>query len=255
MTEPCSRSLVACAGILLTGALLVSGCSDPARTLHYANGKPWSRIRYKDDLPHGTWTTWHENGKKKSEGDYRAGEKHGRWTTWFENGELSSVSDFLAGRRDGLWEQYYESGQLAQKGRYSNSKLEGKWIEFYGNGVQRGEANYRAGKRHGDYIDYHKNGELLQLETYRDGVRHGPYKLGAETGFIHIVGEYDQNQQAGRWTYYNQPEKPGDEPTLNKAISGIYEAGKRVGEAALSRASRCGSQWSAHRGIPEAHLG
>ena len=53
-------------------------------------------------------------------------------------------------------------------------------------------------------------------------------KVVAELNGKEDFTEYIQNVQSGRWVYYNLPKNPGDDPTLNKAISGMYAEGKRV---------------------------
>ena len=85
--------------------------------------------RYKDNLPDGIWTTWHENGQKKREGSFAHGVEEGEWKEWSATGNLIFAGGFSKGKRHGQGTAYWTNGVYG-KGSFSEGHPDGEW-KFY----------------------------------------------------------------------------------------------------------------------------
>ncbi len=81
----------------------------------------------------------------------------------------------------GEYLEYYESGQLKIKGYHNQSiKREGLWISYYESGIKWSESYYIDGKKDGHTVTFFPNGS------------------------IRYVGEYDNDEKVGKWTFYDE---------------------------------------------------
>ena len=65
----------------------------------YDSGQVKGLMIYKDGVPNGAFTWWHENGRTKSEGTFSDGQVDGLYTEWHENGQQRSQRTYRDGRR------------------------------------------------------------------------------------------------------------------------------------------------------------
>ena len=84
------------------------------------------QMSFQDDLPDGSFETFHENGQPATSGSYRAGKKAGKWTETDVTGERKRTAEYLQGQLNGtvrvqlkgreLTEQTWKRGELVALG-------------------------------------------------------------------------------------------------------------------------------------------
>lgn len=81
----------------------------------------------------------------------------------------------------GEYLEYYEGGQLKIKGFHNQTlEREGLWISYYESGKKWSESYYVNGKKDGHTVTFFPSGS------------------------IRYVGEYDNDEKVGKWTFYDE---------------------------------------------------
>jgi antitoxin component YwqK of YwqJK toxin-antitoxin module len=84
-------------------------------TTFFPDGKPRWRGHKKEGLNHGQYTMWYENGRKRMEGTYENGQKHGRSMSWHPNGVKWQYKFHQFGEPKGTWSTWDNQGNLISK--------------------------------------------------------------------------------------------------------------------------------------------
>jgi antitoxin component YwqK of YwqJK toxin-antitoxin module len=74
-------------------------------------------------------------------------------------------------------------------------------------------------------VTYYGNGERKAEIPYRDGVPDGKAREWYPDGRPASEGTYEDGQRNGRWTFWRE------DGTVDPERSGLYQGGRRVGEA------------------------
>ena len=84
-------------------------------TTFFQDGKPRWQGNKKEGLNHGKYTMWYENGRKRMEGSYENGKKHGRSVSWHPNGAKWQHKFYHLGIPKGTWSTWDNQGNLISK--------------------------------------------------------------------------------------------------------------------------------------------
>jgi antitoxin component YwqK of YwqJK toxin-antitoxin module len=146
------------------------------------------------------------------------GKREGRCIFYFENGQKKWEGNYKDGKLNGELIQYRENGDLISKENFIDAKLDGKYEYYYGNGCLRQSGVTRNHVSHDEVRSYYTTGELQTVEYFNMGVRVGKYKKYRLDGTLIVLGEYDNNYQAGTWIYYNAHKKKVREETYEHSV-------------------------------------
>jgi len=84
-------------------------------TTFFPDGKPRWQGHKKEGLNHGQYAMWYENGRKRMEGAYENGQKHGRSISWHPNGVKWQYKFHQFGEPKGTWSTWDNQGNLISK--------------------------------------------------------------------------------------------------------------------------------------------
>ena len=99
----------------------------------YENGQKEKENTYKNGIPNGKWTEWHNNGEKSKEVTYKDGVKNGNWTYWYENGQIKEKGTSMRGKSYiGSWEKQIEEGEFFTLSFFENGTFTGGEDEVNG---------------------------------------------------------------------------------------------------------------------------
>lgn len=113
---------------------------------------------------------------------------------------------------------------------YKQGERHGPYTLWLGNG-KKIKGNYENGKEHGSVTVYTENGSMLEERNFVHGVQHGPYvlyRVKRVKGRIIMHGNYENGEEHGRFTEYNE-----DGSILEE---GNYKHGERHGSYVLYHA-------------------
>ena len=208
---------------LLGTCLALASCGEEVRVVSYAGGESWSEIRFEDGVPQGEWKTWYESGQLESLQTYVDGVRNGPIRRWHENGRQLLEGTYLHGQKHGAWTSWYSNGTIERRREFRAGVPEGYWFQNHRNGVLRTACTYEHGEARGQ--------SLLQSA---DGVK-------IREGFV----ESDGSERWTKWYAWGGRECEigmrdgtldgpcsfwGEDGELDAARSGLYAAGKRVGD-------------------------
>jgi hypothetical protein len=93
---------------------LLPACREPSIVYgdDYPDGKPKSRICFRDGEPNSLAKSWYPDGKLKSEGSYLNGQMNGEWRRFFESGALKDQGRWKNGKPRGEWKRYKADGEV-----------------------------------------------------------------------------------------------------------------------------------------------
>lgn len=89
-------------------------------TTFFPDGKPRWQGYKKEGINHGKYTMWYENGRKRMEGSYENGQKHGRSISWHPNGARWQHKFYDFGEPKGTWSTWDNQGNLLSKVVHEN---------------------------------------------------------------------------------------------------------------------------------------
>lgn len=130
------------------------------------------------------------------------------------------------GSLNGLRTLWYEGGAKRGEGRFVRGSKEGDWVFWYENGQKRWEGSYHADLVQGSERSWYPNGKLCFEGSSVEGQRHGQFRAWYEDGSRWWEGEYEMGKRQGEFRYWQR------DGSLDEKVSGRYEAGKRVQDAA-----------------------
>lgn len=108
----------------------------------YANGHPYTDVRFKGGVRNGESYSYHKNGNLFSINTYLNGVWHGPYKTFHENGQPRIVANYVDGKEEGEWIQFYPSGQIDTRGMYSAGEKTGVWTTYSMEGKLIREVDY-----------------------------------------------------------------------------------------------------------------
>jgi uncharacterized protein len=79
---------------------------------YYISGKLANQVTYKEGVPHGTWTEFHEDGSVSAKGEMKEGQRNGLWIFYYPNGKTESEGNYENGEQIGKWKFYNRWGSL-----------------------------------------------------------------------------------------------------------------------------------------------
>ena len=97
---------------------------------------------FKDEKPHGLWTTFFPDGKPRWQGNKKEGLNHGKFTMWYEN------------------------GRKRMEGIYDNGQKHGRSMSWHPNGTKWQHKFYHLGQPRGTWITWDARGNLLSKEIH-----------------------------------------------------------------------------------------
>src|SRR5690606_19527152 len=125
-----------------------------------------SEKRYKNTLPHGTWTIYFEDGKTpKIRETYSGGKLTGERYEYFPSGNIAVVATYKFGLLAGSYRTYYENGTQATSVEYRNNRKTGPFVSYHPNGKVKEEGQYIADKRHNEWKEYDESGQLIKTRS------------------------------------------------------------------------------------------
>ena len=164
--------------------------------------------QFKDDIPYGKFTYFHQNSKIRTISIFSDEGTVTHTTSWFPNGNLMAKGKYVHRKRDSLWQYFSEyDGTLVSEEFYQDGKKEGLEKIFY---PGKGEAeiiSWNEGIREGTWKQFYDDGVLKLVCTYKNGEREGPIKIFFVTGKILTTGHYKKGHQDSTWTYYDDTGK------------------------------------------------
>ncbi len=145
----------------------------------------------------------------------------GVYTTFHENGARAEVGRCAKGLRVGLWESFHPNGKPQAKGRYVKGRMEGKWSFWRDDGVE----NLADSGSYKPVVESNDQGRLVCEGQTRDGQSHGTWSFYWDDGSLLAQGPYRNGARHGVWIAIGLDGAP-----VRRALSGEYEAGRRVRE-------------------------
>ncbi len=90
------------------------------KLIHYFKEKAEGDELYKSE-------EFYENGIKRMEGFYKNNQPHGRWTSRYSDGTLWSTGEYHEGNLHGIQTVYHPNGQKYYEGSFDNGIRIGEW--------------------------------------------------------------------------------------------------------------------------------
>lgn len=228
-----------------------SNAKDSVWSIYGSTGKPAYDIRYTAGAKDGKCTYYWDDQAVRCTGQYSYGKKVGEWVGYHNNGTVSYRGSYFDGRLKGIVKTFREDGSIEAERTYAHGKLDGKTTTYFENGELCSQLEYKEGKLHtlielqdksGVKIDggtlKEGNGTLIRylasslsdddkaavkksLTTYKSGVADGLFVEYDESGEKVISGEYDDDEYAGTWTFWDggQETKLEDENEITAKLS------------------------------------
>lgn len=99
---------------------------------YFPDGKLKKRVQYKEGLPIGRSTAFHENGRYRCSGEYDAqGEANGRFNAVYDNGVVNMTGQEKAGKIAGNWYCYRRDGSLEKILPYNDAEKVTGVVQYY----------------------------------------------------------------------------------------------------------------------------
>jgi len=98
------------------------GLKDGLETFFSSKGTAVKKIRWRNDLIHGSFQSFYPNGRKKQIHLYVDGQKNGLFQTYYKNGQLKQEGSYQAGFLSGPVLFYKKDGQLKKQVFYVRGK-------------------------------------------------------------------------------------------------------------------------------------
>lgn len=208
---------------ILVVCLAFAGCSEEVRVIHYAGGESWSEIRFDAGQPDGTWKTWYESGQLESLQTYAEGVRNGPVRSWYEDGRPRLEGSYLHGQKHGSWTSWYPNGTIEQRREFRSGVPEGYWFQNHRNGVLRTSTTYVGGRARGETLLQTADAVKLRAGFIEANGRERWTKW-FPWGAVECEIEMQDGTLDGPCSFWR------DDGQLDEVRSGLYRAGKRVGE-------------------------
>ena len=102
--------------------------SDVEASVGFSNkGHLSYKGEFKNDKPHGLWTTFFPDGKPRWQGYKKEGINHGRYTLWYDNGRKRMEGTYENGKKQGLSTSWHPNGAKWQHQLHVAGQPKGTW--------------------------------------------------------------------------------------------------------------------------------
>ncbi|WP_171263544.1 toxin-antitoxin system YwqK family antitoxin [Acinetobacter sp. ANC 5054] len=156
------------------------------------NGECENLVHFPDDLiGSGVFESYYPNGKPRSRIEYRDGSYQGKLQFWFPNGLKQQENTIIDGESEGDYKIWHPNGQIALSMKYKNGVENGLRQRWYKDGKPWTSAVFQNNKLISDLKMWFENGKLERHGYYRDGVRHNSYKIWYDDGKPEAVLQYN----------------------------------------------------------------
>ena len=130
-----------------------------------------SERNFRNNKPHGKWTSWQADGKTPSViEEYENGKLHGLRTTFHPNGKKATEETWQFNLITGEVRNYYESGELEWKCLFRGSRMHGTYIAYHPNKTVKETGEYIANRKHGEWKEFDESGNLLRTTLFMAGL-------------------------------------------------------------------------------------
>ncbi len=168
------------------------------------HGKIVYEGQFKDDVPYGEFTYYHEDGKLKSKTEFLEGVHKVKTTIFHENGHKASEGVFIDQQKDGVWNYYANNDHLIKVEQYAKGTRTGQWKVFSSEtGVLLEEKNYVQGHLDGLHKTYYVDGAPSLEDHYVNGKLNGRSTSYFPGGKISSTGDYHNGLRIGPWDSYD----------------------------------------------------
>ena len=130
------------------------------------------------------------------------------------------------GRLEGPVTFWHESGGKMGEGAYLDESKHGPWTFWHANGSLRWQGTFERGTPTGAQQAWYANGQAHYEGTWVDGLREGAFMAWHENGRLAWQGSFRGGREDGQVQRWNE------DGELDRAISGVYVAGRKIGELA-----------------------
>ncbi len=164
-------------------------------------------------------------------GNFKIGKEEGECLSWYDSGKKKDVGNFTQGIMNGKWEGWFENEQKDYEGEYKNGLKDGIWKHWYLDGKQELMQTYLV--KTIEKKEYFRQQPKKYAEVVRPeevSVLEGPSFSWYENGKSKDEGNYLDNVQHGKWTYYYDDGKKMYEQTFengrqNGTVTSWYPEG------------------------------
>jgi len=185
---------------------------------YYTTDTLFSEGIYKDNVPLGTFLSYHKNGKLQArliyrgnsgvcdaelyspegiligKGKYTDQKKDSLWTYFDEMGLMTARETYVRGKKQGLAVVYYPNGQASREVFYENDVISGVYHEYFDTGKIKIQARMEDGEFTGQALVFHPNGNIWQKGGYKKGMKDGAWIIMHENGQIEREELYDKGK-------------------------------------------------------------
>ena len=97
---------------------------------YYSTDSLFSEGKYKDNIPVGTFMSYHKNGKVQAKMVYRGMTEICKAEIFAEDGKLKAKGKYINKTKDSLWTYYSLDGWISSTEFYLKGKKEGSWLSL-----------------------------------------------------------------------------------------------------------------------------
>ncbi len=128
---------------------------------------------------------------------------HGSITTYYKSGKIEKITPYKNGKKDGVYKYFDVNGDLLHKKTYEDGyDSQGEEVS-YSNGYLQHIRNYKNGKRDGRSREWFIKSDILESDTmYKNGVKHGTQKVYTEDRSLKYVVKYEYGKIVGDFKQY-----------------------------------------------------
>lgn len=173
---------------------------------------------YVNDVPVGTFHSFHKNGKLQAtliyrgktkvcdaeifspdgiliaKGKYINQIKDSLWN-YFDDQGLKTAADFyVKGKKEGPAIVYYPNGKISRTVIYKADVMHGTFDEYFDSGSKKVQATMKNGEFEGQALVFHPNGNIWQKGNYENGLKNGIWIILKENGDIEKEEQYSRGK-------------------------------------------------------------
>jgi len=225
--------------IILFVICLPISAQDNYKKFYYPNNQLSSEGIMVNNMPIGTWKSYHVNGELKSIGKWNGGKLDSVWTFYNDKGYLVKKIDYHNGKKNGWYIEYFTNpeqpvniGKIKSRELYLNDAKNGKAFYFHEYGSVESVINFENGKKEGYALYFKKDKKPVKLEKYANNrlVESDLVNQFKNSNKDGIWINLDENYNVVLISEYKDGQKYGYEKVLDKngnlvSVS-YYEKGK-----------------------------
>lgn len=145
--------------------------------------------------------SFHFNSVRESVVEIKNNVSHGSYTSWTSTGKLDETGRYAKGVRTGFWQEWYYKNAKRAEGHYIHNRKDGVWRTFYSNGSVRKEIHLSRGDTAGPVLWYYPSGDL-EVSNNCHNSDSNRYVSYFQNGSIHVQYDCNTVQKTGRYTEY-----------------------------------------------------